>query len=55
MKTLSTEQMWVLLLALLAGAVFYAYTIRGSIQVAPRAGCSSCPHRNNEDEKAKID
>lgn len=55
MKTLSTVQMWVLLLALLAGAIVYAYSIRNTIQVSPKAGCSSCPYRNNEDEKAKID
>lgn len=41
-------------LVILAAVVFYAYSIRDSIKVA-KPGCSSCPHRNNEDEKAKID
>jgi hypothetical protein len=36
--------MWILLLALVAGAVVYAYSIRNTIQVASKPGCSSCPH-----------
>lgn len=47
--------MWVFGLILLAAVAFYAYSIRNSIKVATKPGCSSCPHRNNEDEKAKID
>ena len=47
--------MWYLALAVLAAIVFYAYTIRGDIKVAQKSGCGSCPHRNNENEKAKID
>lgn len=46
--------MWMFLLALLAGAVIYAYSLQGSIKVA-KPGCSSCPHKVNEDEKAKTD
>lgn len=41
------------MLVALAGVVFYVYSIRNSIKVAP--GCSSCPHKVNEDEKAKLD
>lgn len=55
MKTLSTVQMWILALALVVAIVFYAYTIQGDIKIAPKAGCSSCPHRVNENEKAKLD
>jgi hypothetical protein len=55
MKTLSTVQMWLLAVALLAAIVVYAYTIRSDIKIAPKAGCSSCPHRVNENEKAKLD
>jgi len=40
--------MWILALALLAAAVFYAYTIRGDIKVAPKPGCSTCPHAKHE-------
>lgn len=47
--------MWILGLALLAAVVLYAYSIRGDIKVVSKPGCSSCPHRVNEDEKAKID
>ena len=48
--------MWILAIAVLAAVVFYAYTIRGDIKIAsPKAGCSSCPHRVNENEKAKLD
>jgi hypothetical protein len=47
--------MWLFGLAILAAVIFYAYSIRDSIKVVPKSGCSSCPHRNNEDEKAKID
>ena len=46
--------MWVLALAILAAVVFYAYSVKDSIKVA-KPGCGSCPHRNNENEKAKID
>lgn len=49
------NKMWYLALAVLAAVVFYAYTIRGDIKVAQKGGCGSCPHRNNENEKAKID
>lgn len=42
------------MIALLAAAVFYAYSVKDSIKVS-KPGCSSCPHRNNEDEKAKLD
>ena len=49
------NKMWMLALAVLAAVVFYAYTIRGDIKVASKGGCGSCPHRNNENEKAKID
>lgn len=47
--------MWYLILALVAAAILYAYSIRGDIKVASKTGCGSCPQRNNEDEKAKID
>lgn len=47
--------MWLLMLALVAAAVFYAYNIRGDIKIAPKSGgCGSCP-KNNEDQKTKID
>jgi len=39
------------MIALLAAAVFYAYSVRDSIKVAPKSGCSSCPHKQNEHEK----
>lgn len=45
-------KMWLLGLAILAAVVFYAYSIRGSIKVAGKSGCSSCPHKQNEHEKA---
>lgn len=44
--------MWYIILALVAAAVLYAYSIRGDIKIAPKSGCGSCPHRNNENEKA---
>lgn len=47
--------MWMIALAILAAVVFYAYSISGSIKVAGKTGCGSCPHRVNENEKAKID
>lgn len=46
--------MWFLALAVLAAVVFYAYSIRGDIKVQ-KPGCGSCPHKINENEKAKID
>lgn len=46
--------MWVLMLVALAGIIVYVYSISGSIKVA-KPGCSSCPHKVNEDEKAKLD
>lgn len=49
------NKMWMIILAIVAAALFYAYSIRDSIKVASKSGCSSCPHRVNEDEKAKID
>ena len=47
--------MMILALVVLAAVVFYAYSIRNTIKVAPKSGCGSCPHKINEDEKAKID
>jgi len=47
--------MWILALVVLAAVVFYGYSIRDSIKVAPKAGCGSCPHKINENEKAKTD
>jgi len=41
-------------LVALAAVVVYIYSISGTIKVA-KPGCSSCPHKINEDEKAKID
>lgn len=32
-------------LALLSAA-FYAYTIAGTVKVAPKQGCSSCPSKD---------
>lgn len=46
--------MWILALVLLAGIVFYAYSIQGNIKVS-KPGCGSCPHKINENEKAKND
>lgn len=43
------------MLVALAGVVFYIYSVRDSIKVATKPGCSSCPHKVNEDEKAKLD
>ena len=55
LKLYVKNKMWILMIALLAAAVFYAYSIKDSIKVQTKPGCSSCPHRNNEDEKAKLD
>jgi hypothetical protein len=42
--------MWILGLIALAAVVFYAYSIRGSIKVANKASCGSCPHnKENHD------
>jgi hypothetical protein len=38
-------------LVLLVTVVLYAYSIRNSIKVAPKAGCGSCP-KNNENPQA---
>lgn len=46
--------MWMFALVALAAVVVYIYSISGTIKVA-KPGCSSCPHKINEDEKAKID
>lgn len=43
--------MWMLVLAIIALGAYYAYSIRDSIKVAPKAGCNSCPNAN----KDKID
>ena len=42
--------MWMFAALVLLGAVvFYAYTIRGSIKIAPpKAGCGSCPNAQKE-------
>lgn len=46
--------MWLVMLALLAAAIFYAYTIRGDIKIAPKSGgCVSCP-KNNENSPTQI-
>lgn len=55
LKLYIDNKMWMLGLAILAAVVLYAYSIRSDIKVAPKSGCGSCPHRNNENEKAKID
>jgi len=47
--------MWVIMLVALAAIVFYAYSIKDSIKVQTKPGCSSCPHKQNEYEKAKLD
>lgn len=47
--------MWMIMLALLAAAIFYAYSIRGDIKIAPKVGgCGSCP-KNNENPTAQIE
>jgi hypothetical protein len=44
-----------MILVALTVALIYAFSIRSSIKVAaPKAGCSSCPH-SNENTKTKID
>ncbi len=43
------------ILAVLAAVLFYGYSIRNTIRVAPKAGCGSCPHKLSEDEKMKLD
>lgn len=48
MKTLGKIQMWWLLLALVAAAAYYAYTIRDTIKIAPKAGCNTCPNAAKE-------
>lgn len=45
--------MWMLAVVLLAGIVLYVYSIRDNIKVQ-KPGCGSCPHKINEDEKAKF-
>ena len=42
--------MWLLGLALLAAVVVYMYSIRGDIKVAPKPGCSSCPHKQGHEK-----
>ncbi len=42
--------MWILALAVLAAVVFYAYSIRGDIKIAPKPGCSSCPHAQQHEK-----
>ncbi len=44
--------MWMLGLAILAAVVLYAYSIRNSIKVAPKAGCGSCPKNNENPQEA---
>ena len=43
--------MWMIAVVALAAIVFYAYSIRNSIKIAPKAGCGSCP-KNNENPQA---
>jgi hypothetical protein len=45
--------MWMLGLAILAAIAFYMYSIRNDIKVIQKPGCSSCPHKINENEKAE--
>lgn len=40
--------MWMLALAILALAAYYAYSIRDTIKVAPKTGCNSCPQANKD-------
>lgn len=44
------NKMWMIAaLVALAAVVFYAYTVQGSIKIAPpKAGCNSCPHAQKE-------
>lgn len=44
-------KMWLIGLAMLAGVIFYMYSIRGSIKIATKSGCSSCPGKQNEYQK----
>lgn len=38
--------MWLLILAIIAAGLFYAYSIRDTIKVA-KPSCSSCPHKTD--------
>ena len=42
--------MWLyILVPIVLAALFYAYTIRGSIKIAPpKSGCGSCPNKQPE-------
>ena len=42
--------MWLyILVPIVLAALFYAYTIRDSIKIAPpKSGCNSCPHANKD-------
>lgn len=48
--------MWMLAgLVALAAIVFYAYTVQGSIKIAPsKAGCNSCPNKVNENPETSF-
>ncbi len=40
--------MWWVILVMILSAAFYAYTIRDTIKIAPKAGCNTCPHANKD-------